>query len=52
MLAAGVYFLIVVPYQRWKRRRGEGDTEFEDISDETEELREIRDLLAARGGRT
>jgi large conductance mechanosensitive channel len=53
ILAAVVYFLIVMPYNKLKERQRSGDEE-EALPEDIQLLREIRDLLASRepsGGR-
>lgn len=51
--AAAIYFFVVVPLNAWARRRAKAEEpEPEPLSEDTELLREIRDLLAARTGVT
>ena len=51
VIAAVVYFFIVTPYERVKRRFGKQEAEASD-PDEITLLKEIRDLLATRQGGT
>ena len=46
--AAVVYFVLVVPMNKFNERRMRGKEEPEEVSEEIATLREIRDLLAAR----
>jgi large conductance mechanosensitive channel len=48
IVAAVIYFAIVVPITRLAERRGAAESESPAPSDETKLLTEIRDLLAAR----
>jgi large conductance mechanosensitive channel len=50
IVAAAVYFFVVVPLKMLAERRG-ADTDTPAPSDEAVLLTEIRDLLAAQGGR-
>lgn len=48
--AAAIYFLVVLPINAWNKRRAAGiEPEPEAPAEDVELLREIRDLLAARG---
>lgn len=51
IVAAAIYFFVVVPMQAIAARRGRADAETPAPSDETVLLTEIRDLLAVPGGR-
>ncbi|MGH3366317.1 MAG: large conductance mechanosensitive channel protein MscL [Nocardioidaceae bacterium] len=50
LVAAIVYYFVVVPYNRLKERRAKGEEEPTTPSEEVALLIEIRDLLAARQG--
>jgi large conductance mechanosensitive channel len=51
IVAAAIYFFVVVPMQAMAARRGTGDAETPAPSDEAVLLTEIRDLLAAERSR-
>ena len=48
LTAAVVYFVLVMPMNKFNERRNQGVEEPEEVSEEVAALREIRDLLAAR----
>lgn len=50
ILAAVVYFLVVLPYEKAKERLFPADEDAETIDPNTELLKEIRDAVRARGG--
>jgi large conductance mechanosensitive channel len=50
ILAAVVYFFVVMPYQKAKARFFPDEVEDEGVSEEVAVLLEIRDALVARGG--
>jgi len=53
IIAAAVYFMIIVPYDKFQERRKRGmEDEPEPIAEDVAILQEIRDLLAAQQGRT
>lgn len=48
-VAAGVYFVIVLPFTKLQERRKRGEEPVEEVvAEDTELLRDIRDLLASR----
>jgi large conductance mechanosensitive channel len=51
IVAAAIYFVVVLPMQGLARRRAAADADTPAPSDEAVLLTEIRDLMAAQGGR-
>jgi large conductance mechanosensitive channel len=47
-VAAGIYFVIVLPFAKLQERRRRGEEPVEAVPEDTALLREIRDLLASR----
>jgi large conductance mechanosensitive channel len=52
LIAAAVYFVIVIPYQRIVELRKKAEEEAEDVDESILLLREIRDALTRSGGPT
>ena len=52
LIAAAVYFFIVIPYQRIVELRKKAEEEAEDVDESILLLREIRDALTRSGGPT
>lgn len=53
IVAAAIYFLIILPMSMYAERRKRGEAAApEEVTEEVELLREIRDALRSRGGAT